>query len=65
MDKHADDEQVTVGYSASSNISFNGEGQELGFTWGEWRAMSEKQRTDELTNHLWTLVDLYVEDDEL
>lgn len=58
---HADDEPVTVGYSASSNISFNGSGEELGYTWGEWRQMTDREQSDALTEHLWTLVDLYVE----
>jgi hypothetical protein len=61
MSEHADDDQVMVGYESSLNISFKGEGEELGYTWGQWRKMSEKARVDALTDYLWTLVDVYVE----
>lgn len=64
MSKHADDEQVTYGYDSSRNVTFRGEGEELGVTWGEWRAMSQKERDDLLDQTVWELIDLYVEDEE-
>jgi hypothetical protein len=60
---HADDEQVTYGYESSRNISFSGKGEYLGVTWREWRAMSEEERTSLLTDTLWELAQVYVENE--
>lgn len=48
MPKHADDDEVLVGYESSHNISFHGKDDELGITWGEWRKLSEEQRTEDV-----------------
>jgi hypothetical protein len=64
MTKHADDDPVTVGFDSSRNISFNGEGEELGVTWGQWRAMSEEQRNATISDFVFELIDVFVEDDE-
>ncbi len=61
---HADDEPVTYGYGSSANITFRGEGIELGVTWGEWRAMPERERNQLLNEKLWELAQIYIEDDE-
>ena len=39
-----DDAPVIFKYSASCNISFRGE-EDSGYTWGEWRELSEEERT--------------------
>lgn len=65
MMKHNDDDEVTVSYSSSRNISFHGEGESIGITWGDWREMSEKQRNEELDEFLYDLVDISVDDDEV
>jgi hypothetical protein len=64
MPKHADDEPVTVSYSASSNIKFHGSGEELGYTWGEWRMLSRKEQDDALTEFLFALVDVSIDEEE-
>jgi hypothetical protein len=61
--KHDDDEPVMFGYASNRNISFHGQ-EESGFTWGEWRQMSRDQQLEAMTETVWELVDLYVEDDE-
>lgn len=61
---HNDDDEVTVGYASSRNISFHGDGDFLGVTWGEWRKMSQKERDARLDEYVWDLVDVWIEDDE-
>lgn len=62
--RHADDDPVLFGYSSDENITFSGENQDSGLTWSEWRAMSEEERTEARTDFLWTIAEVYVEDDE-
>lgn len=66
MTKHADDEPVMFGYSSGHNITFNNKDgrDESGYTWGEWRKMSDKDREDTLQEYLNELVDVFVQDDE-
>lgn len=63
--KHADSDPVKVGYSSSRDAQFNSRNgaDELGYTWGEWRAMSRDQQADALTEYVFTLVDVWVEED--
>lgn len=49
MPKHADDEPVIFGYSAMSNFSFHGK-RDSGYTWGEWRGMSEREKDEAFNN---------------
>jgi hypothetical protein len=42
---HADEDPVMFGYAASCNISFRGE-RESGYTWGQWREMSDKDKQE-------------------
>lgn len=64
MPKHDDNDPVLVGYDSSRNVTFNGQHEELGYTWGDWREMTQKERDDTLEQYLWELVDVYVEDNE-
>lgn len=43
--KHADSDPVMFGYAASCNISFQGE-EDSGYTWGDWREMSKKDKDE-------------------
>lgn len=63
MSQHNDDDPVIFGYESSYNISFRGE-EESGYTWGEWRKMTDSQKNAALDEHVWTLVDLYVKDED-
>lgn len=58
-----DDLPATYGYSASSNITFRGRGCELGMTKGEWRALSEEKKDAILSEIVWELVEVFVEDE--
>jgi hypothetical protein len=60
---HADSDPVVYGYASNKNISFHGK-DEIGYTWGEWREMSEKERERELQDIVNELVDIYIVDDE-
>ena len=62
--RHADDDPVLFGYSSSENVTFNGENEESGYTWGQWRAMTEDEQVKARTDFLWTIAEVYVEDDE-
>lgn len=64
MPKHADDEPVTFSYESSHNITFHGEREELGYTWGDWRAMTPKERADVLNETLWSLAQVSIDDNE-
>jgi ribosomal protein L29 len=37
---------------------------EIGYTWGEWREMSEEERERELQDIVNELVEVYIVDDE-
>ena len=63
MPKHADDDPVMVGYSSPRNISMTGK-DELGYTWGEFREMSEKEQGEALQDFANELIDVYVVEDE-
>lgn len=63
MPEHNDDDPVTVGYSSSRNISFEGK-EQLGYTWGEWREMSEKEQDEAIQDYANDLIDVYVVKDE-
>jgi len=62
MSKH-DDDMVMVDYSSFTSISFHGT-REVGYTWGEWRQMTDREQDDALAEFLFELVDVSVEDDE-
>lgn len=62
--KNPDDKQVTVGYESSRNITFHDSGNELGYTWGEWRNLARKEQDEAIVQFLFELVDVYVEDEE-
>lgn len=68
MAKHADDEPVMFGYAASCNISFSSPsgGEESGYTWGEWREMTDRERDEAFAEFVFNTlgVEVYVEDDE-
>ncbi len=54
---------IKFGYSASSNISFNGE-IDTGITREEWAQMSEKEQDQEMDQAIYGLVDIYVMNEE-
>lgn len=58
-----DNEPVIFGYGSSKNVTFSGS-DESGYTKGEWREMSQKDRDDALQEWLNELVDVYVKDGE-
>jgi len=60
--KHEDHEEVELRYSSNQNITFNGT-LYPGYTWGEWRELTEEQRDTAIENELWELVDIYVDAD--
>lgn len=66
MPEHNDDDPVMVGYSSSRNITFNSRNgaDELGITWGDWRRMSDDEKSEALAEYTSELVDVWVEDDE-
>lgn len=64
MPRHADSDPVLVSYSSSRNISFRKDGDEIGYTWGEWRGMSVKAKNEALAEYLYELVDVTVLDAE-
>jgi hypothetical protein len=65
MSKHNDDDPVLVSYSSSRNISFRGEGEELGYTWGEWRQMSFKEQNEAFDEYVYgNLIDIGVDENE-
>jgi hypothetical protein len=55
-----------VGYDSPHNITFNNElsPDELGYTWGQWRDMSDAERGDILRNYMFELVEVFVVDQE-
>lgn len=61
---HADDDPVLVGFSSSRNASMHGKHEELGLTWGEWRAMTESERDDLMQEYVNELIDAHVEREE-
>lgn len=63
MTKHEDNDDVILGYASSANITFRGE-LYVGYTWGEWREMSQKEKDEAVDEVLYELVDVWVEDDE-
>lgn len=65
VSKHRDLDPVMVGYASSRNITFRSyRPEELGYTWGEWREMSGKQKAWALEEFLSELVDVWIEGDE-
>ena len=65
MTKHADDDQVMVGFSSNRNISMRSHRpEELGYTWGDWREMSQDERHEAMNEYIHELVEAWVEDDE-
>jgi len=60
---HADSDPVVYRYASNKNISMYGKG-ELGYTWGEWREMSEKEQERELQDIVNELVEVCIVDDE-
>jgi hypothetical protein len=63
MAKNSDDREVVLGYASGKNISFRGKIYP-GYTWGVWRALSQKERDEAIEEELFELVDVWVEDDE-
>jgi hypothetical protein len=49
---HNDDAPVKFRYSAMNNISFRGT-EDSGYTWGEWREMSEDEKREAFQEFLW------------
>jgi hypothetical protein len=63
--KHADDDPVLVSYSSTRNITFYQSHQpDLGYTWGEWREMTDSEQSEALNDYASNLVDIWVEEDE-
>lgn len=64
--KHADDEPVLFSYSSNWNISFDNRHSpdESGYTWGDWRKMSQASRDEAVQDYLNELVEVYVVEDE-
>lgn len=58
----ADDEEVVLGYASNQNITFRGEVY-TGYTWGEWRQMTDQEKEDAYTELVWDLVELWEIDD--
>lgn len=56
-----DDEPVIFGYDSSRNVSFHDE-DESGYTKGEWRRMTEDERSDALQEFLNEIVEVYAKD---
>lgn len=54
----ADDEEVVLGYASNRNISFRGQVY-TGYTWGEWRRMTDQEKEDAYTEELGNLVELW------
>jgi hypothetical protein len=63
MPKNDDDAPVILGYGAASNISFHGK-RETGYTWGEWRTMTDAERDQAIDEVVYELVEVYVLDEE-
>jgi hypothetical protein len=62
--EEAPDPIVRIGYSASSNISFNGT-LETGYRRSEWNKLSQKSKNEVQEDLLWELIDLFeLEDDQ-
>lgn len=61
--RHNDDQPVMFGYSVSRNVSMRSQpgGEELGPTWGEWRAMTPTERDHVLQETVNELIDVWVE----
>lgn len=66
MAEHKDDEPVMFGFSSTRNTSMRSSkgGEEIGYTWGEWRDMSEKEQIGVLIDAAGELVDVWIEDNE-
>jgi IS4 transposase len=60
---HADSDPVVYRYASNKNISMQGKG-EVGFTWGEWREMSDEEQERELQDIVNELVEVCIVDDE-
>jgi hypothetical protein len=64
---HADDEPVMVRYSSMRNVNFRSrtkDGEDLGYTWGEWRGMSRVEQDEALSGFANSIVDVLIVDDE-
>lgn len=59
----SDDSPVEITYSSSRNITFHGT-DEIGYTWGEWREMSEAERDEAVQEYVNELVEVYVKGDQ-
>jgi hypothetical protein len=66
MAKHDDDDPVMMGYGAFSNITFHHPegGRESGYTWGDWREMSQESKDEAIQDFLNELVEVWVLDEE-
>lgn len=65
MPKHADIEDVMVTYSSMRSVTFRSRKPErLGYTWGEWREMSQQEQADALSAFANQIVDIEVVEDE-
>lgn len=66
MSKHKDEDKVEFYYESSRNISFQNtqfsDYDDSGYTWGEWKEMSQKDQQDIIQEYLWELVDVGVVD---
>ena len=61
---HEDSDPVTVSYASSKNISFHGKGIETGYTWGDWREMSQADRDAAIDDVVWDLIEISVDGDK-
>jgi hypothetical protein len=65
MMTHDDDDSVIFSWAASSNISFTGT-DESGYTWGDWRKMTDAQKDEAYAEFIFQGlgVEINVEEDE-
>lgn len=62
MPEHADTDPVTFSYSSPRNISFRGS-DGVGYTWGEWREMTQEERDEALDEAVYgNLIDVSIDE---
>ncbi len=65
MPKHDDNEPVMVGHSSSRYSGARSqEPEELGYTWGEWRALTEDEQRNAIDDYRAELMGVWIEGDE-
>jgi hypothetical protein len=64
MPKHEDDDPVMVGHSSGRyHGARSQEPEELGYTWGDWRAFTEAEQLGALNEYRAGLMDVWIEDE--